>query len=129
MAPACAHFTGRLEGQTLADAYASGDVFIFPSTTDTFGNVMLEAMASGLPVVAADVGPSREVLASGGGWLVAPGKAEAFAAQLIQLIDDRAQLRRAQEQALVVAATRDWDVVWDRLFADYQRLHRAATLD
>lgn len=126
MAPSCAHFTGRLEGTALAEAYASGDVFVFPSTTDTFGNVMLEAMASGLPVVAADVGPSREVLSQGGGWLVAPGRAEAFAALLIRLIDDRAELRRGREAALVAAAAHDWDMVWDRLFADYRSVATSA---
>ncbi|MGD9783132.1 MAG: glycosyltransferase family 4 protein [Hyphomicrobiaceae bacterium] len=54
-----AHFTGMLTGTALAEAYASADVFVFPSRTDTFGNVLLEAMASGVPVAALPVtGPS-----------------------------------------------------------------------
>ena len=122
MAADCVHFAGRLEGDALQEAYASGDVFIFPSTTDTFGNVMLEAMASGLPVLGADVGPTREVLAQGGGWLVPPGRAAAFAALLVRLVDDRATLQRAREEALVVAATRDWDAVWARLFSAYRAI-------
>ncbi|MBY0490755.1 MAG: glycosyltransferase family 1 protein [Gemmatimonadaceae bacterium] len=120
MAPDCVHFAGRLEGQPLQEAYAAGDVFLFPSTTDTFGNVMLEAMASGLPVLGADVGPTREVLAQGGGWLVPPGRAAAFAALLVRLIDDRALVQRAREEALVAAATRDWDAVWAKLFTAYR---------
>ncbi len=55
-------FTGRLEGEVLAQAYASADVFCFPSVTDTLGLVMLEAMASGLPVVAARTEGSQRLL-------------------------------------------------------------------
>lgn len=120
MAADCVHFAGRLEGQQLSEAYAAGDVFIFPSATDTFGNVMLEAMASGLPVVGADVGPTREVLGHGGGWLAPAGRPSAFAALLVRLVDDQALRRRVREEALVVAATRDWDAVWARLFAAYR---------
>ena len=49
-----AHFLGHLEGEELAKAYASSDLFLFPSTTETFGNVTLEAMASGIPTLCAD---------------------------------------------------------------------------
>ena len=53
-------FAGLRHGEDLARHYASGDLFLFPSTTETFGNVTLEAMASGLPVVAFDYGAARE---------------------------------------------------------------------
>ena len=118
-APDCVLFAGRLQGISLQSAYASGDVFLFPSTTDTFGNVMLEAMASGLPVIGADVGPTREVLAPGCGWLEPPGSAEHIADRLIQLIDDRALLAGARASALSVAASRSWDAVWTSLFRSY----------
>ena len=55
-------FTGFLEGEELAEAYASSDLFVYPSTTDTFGNVTLEAMASGLAVVGADAPGTRSVV-------------------------------------------------------------------
>ena len=55
-----AFFTGYLSGTELATAYASADVFVFPSTTDTFGNVILEAQACGLPVVVSDSGGPKE---------------------------------------------------------------------
>ena len=55
-------FTGYLRGEELADAYASADFFVFPSTTDTFGNVVLEAQASGLPVIVSDVGGPRDLV-------------------------------------------------------------------
>ncbi|MRR58078.1 MAG: glycosyltransferase [Deltaproteobacteria bacterium] len=58
-------FTGFLEGEALAAAYASSDVFVFPSTTDTFGNVVLEAQASGLPVIVSDEGGPKELLLDG----------------------------------------------------------------
>jgi glycosyltransferase involved in cell wall biosynthesis len=55
-------FTGVLEGDDLAAAYASADVMVFPSTTDTFGNVVLEAQASGLPVIVSDLGGPAEIV-------------------------------------------------------------------
>lgn len=58
-------FTGFLSGDTLAAAYASSDVFVFPSATDTFGNVVLEAQASGLPVIVSDSGGPRELMRDG----------------------------------------------------------------
>ena len=56
------HFTGYLEGDVLAEAMASADVFVFPSRTDTFGLVMIEALASGVPVAAYDVPGPRDIL-------------------------------------------------------------------
>ena len=116
--------TGKLHGTALSEAFASGDVFLFPSTTDTFGNVMLEAMASGLPVIGADVGPIREQLRAGGGWLAAPGDAAAFARAIIALVDDRSRVRAEADRALTMAASKTWDAVWDLLLEDYLRLHR-----
>ena len=118
------YLPGKLSGDALSTAYASGDVFLFPSTTDTFGNVLLEAMASGLPVVGADVGPTREQLAPDRGWLVPPGNASAFAEALVTLIDDRVRLRHAQEKALAFAAEKSWSTVWNTLIRDYLTLHR-----
>jgi glycosyltransferase involved in cell wall biosynthesis len=86
-APEGTVFTGRLEGEQLAAAYASADLFVFPSRTDAFGNVLLEAMASGLPVVAADVPATREVLA-GAGHLFTPGDPGELAKALVRLSSD-----------------------------------------
>ncbi|WP_411281613.1 glycosyltransferase family 4 protein [Gemmatimonas sp.] len=123
-APEGSVLTGKLQGAALSAAYASGDVFLFPSVTDTFGNVMLEAMASGLPVIGADVGPTREQLRSGGGWLVPAGDAAAFARLIVSLVDDRASVREAAGRAGAFAASKSWDVVWDTLLRDYLQLHR-----
>ncbi len=123
-APAGSWLPGKLLGDSLSEAFASGDVFLFPSTTDTFGNVLLEAMSSGMPVVGADVGPTREQLAPDRGWLVKPGDSAAFAQALIALVDDRAALATARDRALAFAASKTWKSVWDTLIADYLTVHR-----
>ena len=64
-----AHFLGAKQGEALADIYASADVFVFPSRTDTFGIVMIEAMASGLPVAAYPVPGPIDVVGPGAGVL------------------------------------------------------------
>jgi glycosyltransferase involved in cell wall biosynthesis len=66
-------FTGFMEGEALAVAYASADVFVFPSTTDTFGNVVLEAQASGLPVIVSDGGGPKELMVDGATGIVTKG--------------------------------------------------------
>jgi glycosyltransferase involved in cell wall biosynthesis len=63
-------FTGYLEGEKLQQGYASADLFVFPSATDTFGNVVLEAQASGLPVIVSDGGGPRELMIDGETGLV-----------------------------------------------------------
>jgi glycosyltransferase involved in cell wall biosynthesis len=70
------------------------------------------------------VGPTREQLQSGGGWLAAPGDPAAFASAIIALVDDRSRVREAAARATAIAAAKTWDVVWDTLLADYLRLHR-----
>jgi phosphatidylinositol alpha 1,6-mannosyltransferase len=117
-------FPGVLDGDALSEAYASSDVFIFPSTTDTFGNVVLEAMASGLPVLAADVNTTRELVGDERGWLARPNDPEAFAARLVALVDDRTLRQQAGQQARAFAMERSWTQVWERLIADYLTLHR-----
>ena len=73
-------FWGTLKGQDLARAYASADVFVHSSITETFGLVVLEAMASGLPVVARNVGGPKDIVHDGeSGFLVSEEDAEGFA--------------------------------------------------
>lgn len=128
-APSHSTFTGTLSGDALSEAYASSDLLIFPSTTDTFGNVMLEAMASGVPVLAADVGPSREIVPHDAGWLVPPQASSAFAQVIGGLCADRADLDRRRVAARAVALDRSWDRIWQRLFIDYLALHNRPAKD
>ncbi|MGM0646691.1 MAG: glycosyltransferase, partial [Thermodesulfobacteriota bacterium] len=93
-------FTGTLEGRELAEAYASSDAFVFPSTTDTFGNVILEAQASGLPVIVSDQGGPQENILPGQSGLVVPGgDAEALRQAIVQLADNPARLAAMQARA------------------------------
>lgn len=119
------HLTGLLTGRDLAEAYASADVFAFPSVTETFGNVLLEAMASGLPVVAAAAGGVLEFVRHGrNSWLVQPNSADAMAEGVARLLDDVPMRRSLAEGGLATARSRGWDMVDDRLVEDYVRIVR-----
>jgi phosphatidylinositol alpha 1,6-mannosyltransferase len=119
------HFTGFLRGQALATAYASADVFAFPSDTETFGQVIQEAMASGLPVVAARAGGAPDLVRDGvNGVCFTPGSAAELRARLRPLIADTPR-RAAMGQAGRAAAERcSWSVVMDELLAQYRRVLR-----
>jgi phosphatidylinositol alpha 1,6-mannosyltransferase len=128
------HVPGLLLGSELASAYASADIFTFPSTTETFGNSLLEAMGSGLPSLVAAGGGVLEFARHGGNaWLVAPDSASAIADGLSRLLADPALRRCLAQGALRTARERAWDAVYDQLIEDYQaaasekgRLIRAA---
>ena len=126
-APESSTMLGVQQGRALSEAYASSDVFLFPSVTDTFGNVLLESMASGVPAIGADVGPTREQLAPDRGWLATPGSAAAFAQRLIALADEPSLLARARVAARQHALTRRWDDVWDSLVREFLWLHVSRT--
>jgi glycosyltransferase involved in cell wall biosynthesis len=119
-APPGTVFAGRLTGTRLSEFYASADVFVFASTTDTFGNVLLEAMASGLPVIAPDRGPTVEIAGGENALLVAVEDATALANGIQQLTASAALRRRLVIRSLATAAARDWTTVWDDLFSQYR---------
>jgi phosphatidylinositol alpha 1,6-mannosyltransferase len=119
-APPGVIFLGRREGAALAEAYASADVFLFPSTTETFGNVVLEAMASGLAVISHNDGPTTEFAHAGTALPVNVQSPEAITAAVRTLLDDPTQRARLAEAGRAEALRRGWSSVWDRLFADYQ---------
>jgi glycosyltransferase involved in cell wall biosynthesis len=104
-----AAFTGILAGLDLARAYASSDVFLFPSTTDTFGNVILEALACGLPCVVSDQGGPKDLIAHGQtGFITRALDAGDFARHAGQLATD-AGLRHAMGiGAHRAVQDRDW---------------------
>lgn len=113
-------FTGYLSGEDLAQAYASSDIFAFPSATDTFGNVVLEAQASGLPVVVTDRGgPHENVLPSDTGFVVPAGDADAFAAALLDLIDHPALRQRMKEKARDSMKDRSFESAFQQLWESY----------
>ncbi len=118
-----AQHLGFLDRQVLADLYADADIFVFPSATETCGLVALEALASGVPVVAANAGGVRENLRQGiTGMLVAPGNAIEFAGAIEQLVLDGEQRRAMHEAARAFAVGRDWSRELDQLESIYQNL-------
>lgn len=121
-APRAVKFLGRLEGSALSAFYASCDVLVFPSDTDTFGNVLLEAMASGLAIIAADTPVTREVLAEGEAGMFYPAQdSAALAAQIIALASAPSLRRHLARIAFAAASRCSWDGVFDSLLASYSR--------
>ncbi len=115
-------FTGHLDGEALARAYASADVFLNPSVTETFGNVTLEAMASGLPAVAAAASGSRSLIADGEtGFLIADARSvEGFSSALVALAADSALRAGFSANSLSAARAYEWDAILDGLLDDYR---------
>jgi glycosyltransferase involved in cell wall biosynthesis len=102
-------FTGILQGEDLAAAYASADAFLFPSTTDTLGLAMIEALASGLPIVAARSGASREVVSEGeNGLLYEADSAPSLVAAVRRLFSDDGFREALARGARGAAEERDW---------------------
>ena len=113
--------SGLLRGEALSTAYASADVFAFPSASETFGNSLLEAMSSGLPsLVAASGGVLEFAVHGGNAWLVEPESTSAITDGLRRLLTDAGLRRRLAAGALATARARDWDTVYDQLLQDYQ---------
>ncbi len=113
-------FTRELTGDALSTAYASADLFFYPSTTDTFGNVTLEAMASGLPTVCADAPGSKSLVQNGiTGFLVDAADIDGFVSRILHLSAD-ADLRRSMARsALRAAQSYSWEKTFDTLWQYY----------
>jgi glycosyltransferase involved in cell wall biosynthesis len=112
------YFCGILKGEDLSRAYASADVFVFPSTTDTFGNVVLEAHAAGLPAIVTDRGGPMEIIEPGRTGLVTRGRdARDLSRAILELAGDRGMRRGMAAAARALAETRTWqkafELVWD----------------
>lgn len=113
-----ADFTGVIRGEQLANVYANFDLFVFPSETETVGNVVLEAMASGVPVVAMARGGTRFIASSMDGASLAQNEAE-FVEFAVQLVQDSARRHRMGEAAREAAQTRSWSAVFDLVYHAY----------
>lgn len=115
-----AEFTGVLRGEALSAAYASMDLFVFPSHTDTFGNVVMEALASGVPaIVTTDGGPLTIVRDGETGRIVAD---EEFAAAISGILGDPAKHAAMREAARAYALTAGWDAVFEGVYAGYETI-------
>jgi glycosyltransferase involved in cell wall biosynthesis len=111
-------FTGMRLGDDLAIHYASADLFLFPSLTETFGNVVPEALASGLGVIAFDCAAAADLIADGrNGRTVRTGDRPAFIQAAVDLAVDRQRLAGLRDEAATSVAALDWERIQDR-FAD-----------
>lgn len=127
-APAGTTFMGPLRGAALSAFYASADIFAFPSSTETFGNVVLEAMASGVPVVAPNVGATTELANDRTARNFPPGDDAALATTLAELVRSPVERERLRSAGLVEAAHRSWDAVWDGLLREYTEVTAAVPM-
>src|SRR5438128_1412502 len=113
-----AFFTGYLTGTELATAYASADIFVFPSTTDTFGNVILEAQACGVPVIVSDSGGPKELVEDGMNGLITRSRdVEDFARAIRALVTDPALRERMGRFARDRVIDLSWPSAFGRFWA------------
>ena len=116
-------FAGMQRGEDLAAHYASGDLFLMPSLTETYGNVTVEAMASGLPVVAFDYAAARQHIRDGvNGLLVPPGNNRAFIERACTLIVDPTFASNLGRAARRTAEGLAWEGVVESLVATYKEV-------
>ena len=117
------HFAGYLSGVPLSQAYASADLFVFPSALETFGLVVTEAMAAGTPAVAARVGGVPEVIREGeNGYSFAPGDSDGLVAGVRQALASPERLAALRAAAREFALTQSWPAANDELIGHYERL-------
>jgi glycosyltransferase involved in cell wall biosynthesis len=118
-----AFFIGYLRGTELATAYASADIFVFPSTTDTFGNVILEAQACGLPVVVSDSGGPKELVEDKANGLITKSHdVEDFTRAIRALVTNRALRERMANSARDSVTDRSWPRAFSKFWADTEDL-------
>lgn len=112
-----AEFAGVLRGQELARAYAKMDILLFPSHTDTFGNVVLEALASGVPAIVTPDGGPKYIVRQGETGFIVPD--EGFAEAIVRLAQDPRQMEQMGHAARAYAETCTWDAVFESVYTAY----------
>ncbi len=112
-------FAGVLRGDDLAEAYSNMDLLVFPSHTDTFGNVVLEALASGVPALVTPDGGPRHIVRPETGYVA---EDEDFANTIAHLLADPVRHQAMREAARAYALTCSWDAVFDKLYSAYNTI-------
>jgi glycosyltransferase involved in cell wall biosynthesis len=114
---------GFKTGHDLSRAYASADIFVFPSTTESFGNVVMEALASGLPSIVADEGGVRDIVRDGEtGFITHPQDAADLAGKMETLLTNKLLRTSFSARALEYASLKSWDEVNRVLLQGYEKL-------
>ncbi len=117
--------TGFLDGEQLAEAYANMDVFVFPSETETFGNVVQEANASGVPAIVTNQGGPKFVVRHNETGFIAEDFNE-FVKYSLELMEDSEKLRKMKRLSREFAQTRSWDAVFKAVYQAYAETYAIA---
>jgi glycosyltransferase involved in cell wall biosynthesis len=119
-APLNMTFTGYLTGEQLAEVYAASDLFIFPSPTETFGNVVLEALASGTPAITVNSGGVKSIITVGvTGYLCEPGNVQEFVYSILQLLENDSLRKQMGLEGRNYALSQTWDHIFSDLLWHY----------
>ncbi|MBT2759116.1 glycosyltransferase family 1 protein [Mesobacillus foraminis] len=119
-APENMTFTGYLKGEQLAELYSAADLFIFPSPTETFGNVVLESLASGTPVICANAGGVKHIVQDNRtGYLCEAGNGQDFTSSIVNLIRNKNLRRQMGTEGRNYALSQKWDAIFESLLWHY----------
>lgn len=123
-----AEFAGVLRGEALARAYANFDLFVFPSSTDTFGNVVLEAQASGVPAIVSDQGGPKYIIRDGETGLVAKS-GRGFLEAILRLMSEPELHCQMREAAREIACRASWDAIFVQVYQAYRLCRERAAAE
>jgi glycosyltransferase involved in cell wall biosynthesis len=118
-------FIGPLTGDELVDSYAASDVFVLPSIAESFGIVLLEAMAMGKPVITTDTGAARDLIQNGvNGFVIKPRRPDQIAKAVISLIKNRTFATKMGDINRKIASEHSWDNITQLTSQVYRKLCR-----
>ena len=121
-------FTGKVDHETLSVLYASANIFLFPSVSETYGNVVIEAMASGLPCIVADGGGARDFITHGqNGFKCAANDAGDYINKIITLLQNPVLMQQFAEESLTFSSGFKWEKLADTYFNDLNKMADAIT--
>lgn len=113
-------FTGYLNAPKVAQVFAASDLMVFPSSTETFGNVVLESLACGTPVIGANAGGVKNIIVNDKtGILCTPKCVDEFTSAIFKLLDNESKWREMSTAARRYALTQSWDQIFGKLLDDY----------
>lgn len=116
-------FTGYLTGERLSEVYSASDLFVFPSSTETFGNVVLEALASGTPVIGANAGGVKNIINAGEtGYLCTPGDVVEFKDSISHLLRNHTLREQMGNAGRTYALKQRWDQIFENLTLHFTQI-------